>query len=52
MDPSSQWLAKWLQRLSSTDNTVFESPVRGWRGREWRVLIEEEGHNEMVNERV
>lgn len=37
MDPSSQWLAKWLQRLSSTDNTVFESPVRGWRGREWRV---------------
>lgn len=37
MDPSSQWLAKWLQCLSSTDNTVFESPVRGWRGREWRV---------------
>lgn len=43
MDLSSQWLAEWPQRLSSTDNTVIDSPFRGWRGREWRIKIEEEG---------
>lgn len=42
MDLSSQWLAEWLQDLSSTDNTVIDSS--GWRGREWTVKIEDEGH--------
>lgn len=42
MDLSSQWLAKWLQCLSSTDSAEFDSTVRGWRRREWRVKIE--GH--------
>ena len=44
MDLSSQWLAKWPQRLSSTDNTVFASSVRGWRDREWRIKTEGEGN--------
>lgn len=44
MDLSSQWLAKLLQCLSGTDRAVFDSLVRGWRGREWRINIVGEGH--------